>query len=255
MTKDLFIDQASDKILEILENLKSENNDFKLFIFSEQLDKKSKLRTFFEKSKTNTIIPCYEDNEISIKKIISYTLKEFDNLTPQITNLIADNCNMNRIKLNNELEKIIIFFQNKKLNIEKIEELLNLKTNDDFNKLKDQALLGNKEKTNILLSDTIFEEEKNLYYLNLIKQRLTKINEFLNSDFSNIEITINNLKPPIFWKDKPNFIAQTKKWNKEKIKKIFNDIYELELKLKSNSTSKNILFKKFIVDICCVANA
>ena len=139
-----FIDQASDKILEILENLKSENNDFKLFIFSEQLDKKSKLRTFFEKSKTNTIIPCYEDNEISIKKIISYTLKEFDNLTPQITNLIADNCNMNRIKLNNELEKIIIFFQNKKLNIEKIEELLNLKTNDDFNKLKDQALLGNK---------------------------------------------------------------------------------------------------------------
>ena len=250
-----FIDQASDKILEILENLKSENNDFKLFIFSEQLDKKSKLRTFFEKSKTNTIIPCYEDNEISIKKIISYTLKEFDNLTPQITNLIADNCNMNRIKLNNELEKIIIFFQNKKLNIEKIEELLNLKTNDDFNKLKDQALLGNKEKTNILLSDTIFEEEKNLYYLNLINQRLSKINEVLNSDFSNIEISINNLKPPIFWKDKPNFIAQTKKWNKEKIKKIFNDIYELELKLKSNSTSKNILFKKFIVDICCVANA
>ena len=46
-----FIDQANDKILEILENLKSENNDFKLFIFSEQLDKKSKLRTFFEKSK------------------------------------------------------------------------------------------------------------------------------------------------------------------------------------------------------------
>ena len=126
---------------------------------------------------------------------------------------------MNRIKLNNELEKIIIFFQNKKLKIEKIKKLLNLKKNYYFNKLKDQALLGNKEKTNILLSDTIFEEEKNLYYLNLINQRLSKINEVLNSDFSNIEISINNLKPPIFWKDKPNFIAQTKKWNKEKIKR------------------------------------
>ena len=45
------------------------------------------------------------------------------------------------------------------------------------------------------------------------------------------------------------------KWNKEKIKKILDEIYKLELKLKSNSSSKNTLFKKLIVDICAAANA
>ena len=51
------------------------------------------------------------------------------------------------------------------------------------------------------------------------------------------------------------FSAQTKKWNKEKIKNVLNEIYKLELKLKSNTSSKNILFKKLIVDICAAANA
>ena len=250
-----FIEQANDKILETLDCIKSNDDELRFFIFSEQLDKKSKLRLFFEKSQINAIIPCYKDNDITIKKIIMDTLKGFENLTPQITNLITDNCNLNRIKLNNELEKITTFFQNKKLEIEKIEELLDIRTNDDFNQLKDQALLGNKEKTNILLSDTIIEEEKNLYYLNLINQRLLKIYEVLKSNNTSIETSINNLKPPIFWKDKANFSAQTKKWNKEKIKKILNEIYKLELKLKSNSSSKNTLFKKLIVDICAAANA
>ena len=250
-----FIEQANDKILETLDCIKSNDDELRFFIFSEQLDKKSKLRLFFEKSQINAIIPCYKDNDITIKKIIMDTLKGFENLTPQITNLITDNCNLNRIKLNNELEKITTFFQNKKLEIEKIEELLDIRTNDDFNQLKDQALLGNKKKTNILLSDTIIEEEKNLYYLNLINQRLLKIYEVLKSNNTSIETSINNLKPPIFWKDKANFSAQTKKRNKEKIKKILDEIYKLELKLKSNSSSKNTLFKKLIVDICAAANA
>ena len=34
-----------------------------------------------------------------------------------------------------------------------------------------------------------------------------------------MEQRINQLKPPIFWKDKPNFISQAQKWTKQKLKK------------------------------------
>ena len=47
-----------------------------------------------------------------------------------------------------------------------------------------------------------------------------------------------------------------KKWNKNKIKKILDKTYNLEIKIKSNSTTnKNLLIKKLIVDICCEANS
>ena len=64
------------------------------------------------------------------------------------------------------------------------------------------------------------------------------------------------IKPPIFWKDKPIFIVQAKKWNFEKIKKILNQTFNLEIKIKSNSIiQKNILMKKLLIDICELANA
>ena len=77
--------------------------------------------------------------------------------------------------MTNEIDKIKTFFQNKELQLDKLEEILNLRTNDDFNVLKDEAFKGDKQKTNTLLSDTIFEEEKNIYYLNLINQKLDKL--------------------------------------------------------------------------------
>ena len=64
--------------------------------------------------------------------------------------------------------------------------------------LKDAALIGNKIKTNKLLSETLIDADKNIYYLNLINQRLNKIREVNDMNANNLEIAISNLKPPIF---------------------------------------------------------
>ena len=67
---------------------------------------------------------------------------------------------------------------------------------------------------------------------------------------------MNNLKPPIFWKDKQNFLAQAKKWDLDKIRKALNLTYEFEVRVKSNSLiNKNILLKKLVIDICKIANS
>jgi DNA polymerase III delta subunit len=117
--------------------------------------------------------------------------------------------------------------------------------------------MGNKLKTNKLLSDTIIESEKNIFYLTLINQRFNKLKDVINlSKETNLEDAISKIKPPIFWKDKPNFMTQIKKWNLLKIKKILNKTYSLEIEIKSNpSVNKNILIKKLMVDVCQLANA
>jgi len=250
-----FIEQVNDKILGLLENLRDKTEDQKIYLFGEILDKKSKLRSEFEKSKELGIVACYNDNEISIKKIILERLKGYEGLSSININLIIENSNLDRAKLNNELDKIETFFVNRKIINSELIKLLNINENDNFNMLKDAALAGNNINTNKLLSDTAIENDKTFFYMNSINQRLLTLNELFSIENKSVEQALSNLKPPIFWKDKPHVIDQAKKWNKNKIKNISRKLFDLEMKFKSNSVlNKNVSFKKLLVDICAQAN-
>ena len=252
-----FIDQANDKILDLIQSVESKLETQKIFIFSETLDKRSKLRNYFEKSKTSGVVACYPDNEIGLKKIILNRLRGFENLSLQNIDIIIEKSNLDRSKLNNEIDKIISYFSNKKLDNEKLELLLDISQNENFDTLRDEAFNGHKIKTNQLLSDTVIITEKNILYLNIINQRLNKLAQVLEiSKNTDLDNAINMIKPPIFWKDKPHSIKQIKKWNLNKIKNILKKTYNLEIEIKSNaSINKNVLLKKLIIDICMLANA
>ena len=255
--KIFFLNNSNDKILEKIKKIEEKLNDQKIFVFSNILDKKSKLRNYFESNNKFGVVACYKDNEMNIRKIIQNKLKDFKNLSTENINLLSDTCNLDRSKLNNELDKIIAFFNDKIINNEKLKSLLNLKSEENFNVLKDEVLNGNKTKTNKLISETVMEQEKNILYLALINQRLLKLAEINKiSKASSIEVAINKIKPPIFWKDKNAIISQAKKWNLTKINTVLKKTYELEIKIKSSSyLNPNILIKKLLLDICLMANS
>ena len=253
----IFINEANDKILNILEELNEYIQEDRIFIFGDVLDKKSKLRSYFEKSKEHASVACYQDNEIGLKKIISNKLAGYSGINNQTINLIIQSSGLDRGKIYNEIEKIKNCFKEKKIEIEKLENLLNLKTNDDFSQLKDEAIKGNKFNTNKLLSETIFQTENSVYYLNSINQRINKLNDIENLKHKekNLDTIINQLKPPVFWKDKPILIEQSKKWNKKRLQEILKKTYNAEIELKSNSMiRKDLLLKMLILDLCSTAN-
>ena len=255
-TKVFYINKANDKILELIQEIAKNAITQKIYLFSDVLDKKSKLRNCFEKSNTLGVVPCYADNEISLKKIILDKLKGYKGLSGQNLNIIIENCGLNRSKLKNELNKITTFFENKIIDTNQLETLLNIKVNDSFDLLKDQALIGDKSKMNKLMSNTILENEKNIFYLNLINQRLMRLLEVAKTAKNrNLDDVINTIKPPIFWRDKASFSHQARKWNKNKIKKMLKQTYDIELRIKSNSQIKQgILIKKLLIDMCRLAN-
>ena len=254
--KIFFIENTNDKILSLIRDIVDKFNSTRVILFADVLEKKSKLRIFFEKGNSCGIAACYPDNEITIKRIIQERLAGLSGLNTSIINLIADKCNLDRAKVQNEITKIDTFFQNKKIDIDKLENLLDLKTNENFDLLKNEAFKGEKAKTNKLLSETIFEDEKNVLYLNLLNQRLHKLCEIKQDKNKNLEIAINNLKPPIFWKEKDAFIQQAKKWDIIKLRKVLEKTYSVEKEIKSNSIiNKKVLMKNLIVEICCLANS
>ena len=254
--KIFFIDQANDKILNLIQSIELKIKDQKIYIFSDTLEKKSKLRDYFEKSKELAIIACYNDNEITLKKIILEKLKDQKGMSSDNINIILNSANGDRYKLNNELNKISIFFNDKIIQTSELLKLLNNAETDSFEALKDAALNGNIKATNKLLSDTLILDERIILYLNYFNQRLMKLKDITSIKDKPLLEVIDKMKPPIFWKDKPVVISQAKKWNPIKIKNLLKETFDFEKKLKTNNIlNKKILFKKLIIDICLFANA
>lgn len=251
------ISQCTDKVLDFIEKIENKLKDQRFFLFADRLDKKSKLRSFFEKSKGSGAIACYEDNEITLRNIVQKKLKGYKGVTNENINILVENCGLDRMKLTNELDKVVSYFEKKEINTKKLEELLNIKNIDDFNLIKDSAICGDRVNTNKLLNDTLMENEKNILYLSMINHRLNRIKETKNLSLStDVETAMSAIKPPIFWKDKPVFLKQSKRWNLKKINLVLDKTYNIEVVLKSNSTiNKNYLIKKLLIDICNLANA
>ena len=136
-------------------------------------------------------------------------------------------------------------------------KLLNSPSIDDFNSLKDEVIKGNKHQTNKLIDITLVDQDKGIYYLSLINQRFYKLIDILKiHKRGNIDDAINNIKPPIFWKDKQNIIEQAKVWDIKKIQFILKKLFDLEITFKSNANvNKNILLKKLLIDVCNLANS
>ena len=251
--KIIFIQQASDKIVsEITEVLYKNNETIKIYIFSQLLDKKSKLRNLFDKEKNLASLPCYQDTDKTLIFYVHDKLKDFKGINQEIINLIISNSKFDRKIIQNEIDKIRSCFIDKNIKKNELEDLLNIKINEDFDKLRDAALSGELRTFDKLLRETEFLPEDSFFNINSLNFRIMKLIEIqrFNSEINNIQEAIENVKPKIFWKDKPIILQQLKKWSLENLLKISNDLAKVEVLMKKNSEIKNdVLIKKFLLKI------
>jgi len=249
--KIIFINTATDKILyEISECLDKDKKNTKIYVFAENLDKKSKLRDLFEKEKSLAIIACYEDNEKTLINYINKELYGYKCLTGELANIIITNSSSDRKIIQNEIIKIKDFFAEKIIRKNELLEILNIKNNTGFDQIRDSALSGKKDKINNLLSEIDILEEDSFFYLNNLNFRILKLIEIhkINIKFNDYERTLNSLKPSIFWKDKPVYIEQLKKWSIKKLNVVSQKIEEAEILMKKNSIVRNdIVIKNLII--------
>jgi len=159
---------------------------------------------------------------------------------------------MNRKIIQSEIVKIKDFFSEKKLDKEQLIEILNIKNNTDFDEIRDCALIGDTKKINFLLSNIELINEDSFFYLHNLNYRIIKllVIQRVNGNINNYEQTIENLRPPIFWKDKSIYLQQLKKWNLKKLERAAYKIGETEIIMKKNSYLRNdILIKDLIISL------
>ena len=251
--KIIFINEVTDKIKDIIYDIgQKPKEDLKIFLFAQTLEKKSTLRKNFEKDNTQGIIACYQDNEKTLGEYTRRKLKDYSGVTQQIINFLIKNCNLDRKTLSNEIGKIKCLFIDKKINTDKLPELLNNNNNLDFNSVRDACFSADKINLNVNLGNIVLQNENAYFYLSVLSNRIEKLIN-LNYELKkekNIEKAIDKIKPPIFWKDKPTFYRQIRRWNSEKLEQARRIVFDAEIQLKVNANlNNNTLIKNLIINL------
>ena len=251
--KIIIIRRATDKIIKIIDEINSKNIDNVNIIFNaDNLEKKSKLRSFFEKDKKSICVAFYPDTNQTLSRFTYNYLKGKNILiSSENINLIVDRSNGDRGVLLNELNKIEYFSKNgKKITKENIAKLTNLIENHSVSELIDNCLAKNKKRIIDILNENNFNNDDCVLIIRTFLNKSKKILK-LSIEFEtnkNIDLTISSAKPPIFWKDKEITKQQIYKWSPKKIKKLIYKLGEIELLVKKNINNSINLITDFILD-------
>ena len=238
--KVIIIKRVTEKILNILSLIKERNTEgISIILNASNLEKKSKLRSYFEKDKNNICV------SISFFKKLGIPISQSD------LNLIIGICNGDRINLLNEFQKIEQFSINRKnISTDEIIKLINITENHSVSKLIDYCLvMNNKQVINILNENNFAHEDSILIvrtFLNKAKKILKLSSEYKKN--KNIDLTVDSAKPPIFWKDKEMIKQQIIKWKPENLKELIYNLLEVELMIKKNFNNSVNLIGNFLLE-------
>jgi DNA polymerase III subunit delta len=251
---------GSDKIIKKIEDIfeKFPDNIF-LIIFSEILEKKSKLRKFYEGSESCICIPCYLDNEKDLYTIAQSELKKNNiSLSKESMNLLIDKSNSDRNNLRNEIEKIKSYSLNKKnIDLNQLRSLINFSGEYKSDVLINECLSGNVSQYKKVLSELYSSTINQVLLFRIFNNKIHRLLKFKEEEdkSKSIDILINSSKPPIFWKDKPILKKQLSLWNLIDLKIIVEEANNTELLCKKNPHIANSIFFNFFSEVCEKANS
>ncbi len=251
--KIIIIKRASDKLTNLVDKIDPNMlEDIAIIINADILEKKSKLRSKFEKDKNYVCTAFYPDDQQTLMKLSFDFFKEKKiSISSSSINFIVNKCAGDREALFNELTKIQNYSSNKKvITDENINKLINLNENYSISELIDNCLAKNNKKIIHILNENSFGTDDSVLivrtFLNKSKKILKLREEFEKS--KNIERTISTAKPPIFWKDKEITKVIINKWTSRNLRELMFKLSEIELILKKNIGSSVNLIIDFILN-------
>ena len=251
--KVIFINEITDKMKNLYEEaIEKSNSDLKIYLFAQTLEKKSFIRKIFEKEKRVAVVACYKDNERTLSEYTRKKLEGYSGMSQETINFIINNSGLDRKILSNEIDKIKTLFIDKKILNEKLPELLNNNNNLDFNDIRDSCLSAEKLKLNRDLGNVVFQNENAYFYISILNNRIETLFNICTKlkEGENIENVIDDMKPPIFWKDKPIYFKQVKKWNTKKLNEAKEMLLKTEIYIKKGSgLNNNTLIKNLIMSL------
>ena len=221
-------EKISKEIISIIS--RETNRDLIVVLKCNQLNPRSSLRSFFENNDDTISVACYEEGEKEKRRYIDNFLNnEGVKVSEYLIDLLSDNLSNQRLEIKSELEKIIILHKsapdNKspQISISFLSESLD---NDDTKFIfslvskKKKGFVKNYNKftdygsNNIRLITYLLE-----HFFRLLVVRI-KISEGID-----ISSAIKQLRPPIFFKNLPEFKKQINMFSTSELKMVIKKLF------------------------------
>ena len=249
----IIINHITEKILEVIKDIvEKKDQSFKIILKAGILEKRSKLRNFFEKENNLIITAFYEDDHQTLLNFAQNFFRENTiKISTQNINFILEKTKGSRLSLKNELKKIKnLSHSRSSIGFDDIIKLINPAENYKISELTDQCLAKNKSKTINFLNENNSSIEENILILKSFLHKLKRL-RFLKKEMEekkSQDQVISSYRPPIFWKDKDLIKKQLKIWSLDEIKLLIRKINNLELIIKKNSNLSNQILNDFIFE-------
>ena len=242
----------------ILNTLKEKSNYFFLLIKANNLGSKNELVKFIEKLDTGILVPCYDDDTNKVKIQISKLFNQYkftfsSNFLSLLSSKFNSDTSINLMEIK-KLESFLI--DNENVTEEMILSLITENIDINLNKVIQLCSSGKIQETLFYL-DKIYENSNTAISITRLFVKHFKVIEKILlavQNGSNISETINNMKPPIFFKDRPLLTFQCQLWSLKKVNLILKRLIDFELKCKSNVYSNKVLLSQFILSTALIAN-
>jgi DNA polymerase-3 subunit delta len=242
------IKNCSDKILEIINQIKNNISNNIIILNSEILLKNSKLRQFGEYDKLAICIPCYQETKLDIKKFLIQQLQANNiQLLDSQNETIVNSSSLKRSKIKEVIEKLNLYKNSGKITDQIIEEIctdVDLKKNDE---IIDILLSKNAKNINEFISNMSNYEKNFIEIIIILRSFIIKILDIQKNNRNlSIDERIERYKPPIFWKDKDRIKNILKIWSANNLEKFLSNLNIIETEFKRNDLSQDTQFYYFL---------
>jgi DNA polymerase-3 subunit delta len=242
------IKNCSDKILEIINQIKNNINNNTIILNSEILLKNSKLRQFGEYDKLAICIPCYQETKIDIKRFLIQQLQiNKSPLSETQIEVIINSSSLKRSKIKEVIEKINLYKNSEQITDQVIDEIctdIDLKKNEE---IIDILLSKNEKNINEFISNMSNYEKNFIEIIIILRSFIIKILDIQkNNKNLSIDEKIEKHKPSIFWKDKDRIKNILKIWNTSSLEKFLSNLNIIETEFKRNDLNQDTQFYYFL---------
>ena len=238
---------------------KEPTKDTFIIVKSGKLSPRSKLRNLFEKSSDFVSIPFYENTIKDANNFIeNYASKNNFSISSEAKYkvIVFSGQDSSIIETNLELINLYIYDkEEKKVDTDIVEKVLSSDKPIEMKNLCNSVALGSMDDAFFCLNKLTANGTNPILIVNSLSsffQRIYTTILAINSG-KNLNQAMNDLKPPIFFKEKDNFIKQVKLWRLHKVERALAILNEGETDIKKSPELAQIISSNIVLRLTAAA--
>lgn len=234
--------------------------DALLVVTAGDLTPKSALRKLFESHKQLAALACYQDDNRSLKPVIEAELKQRGlHYHYDVVAYISEYCQGDRLLSLNEIAKLDLYMgEHRNVTLEDVEACIGHLTESSLDDVCQAVMNGHYGLLSEHLHKALHQGVQPIAILRTLQRYATRLQSVVGEMQQGTaqDAAINNLRPPVFFKQKPLFtrhVGMFKGAKQARLWTILDILYEAELACKRTGSNPELMCSRSLMRIAAVA--